>query len=1055
MSPPSLPSNDADHHIIAVDPNDPDEGLGLREMDEMDADDVSYRLRLLMQNNYYLPPAHLKPFDYSPVSESPKKSPKSSSSPTTFLDIFKVGKLRSSPKQGKGAAPILRTTGDDSTVSGIGRPQHVRPPANQPHHLHLHMNTLPARPRPDNNKKGRVVVVRERMDDIAKVAKQIEQDLKVREAERKKAAAASGGGSRHSAPRDPDEIDLSNDPALIDPTDCVDLPPLSSDAFLDPHAAALNRMAMEGGIGASVLADQLPPHSPGMWSFDSEEEAWRKALLKEAVGHSLNNTPLGSPHHTPSSQSPFRNLELDKSRSPTPPQPGFNGVSGNGKVAGASNAGASVSPAGDSAQVAGGNNQPGTSTPGLPSSNVASNLSLPRRKRELGQRILSRMIDEDEMNSVDPTAEHDSDDGPELPGGLETSQANRGLRVTSMGSIVLPGRAETPTIPIHPLAPPPRKTGIPLSPVLSTHTPFDSRSTSSEQLYIDASDNLLQSEDRVVDTNTDRLVDAYETHVGLSSAFGALSPESADNSPSNSGFGRLSSHGASAASISSGSHYSEDDEDQFHTPLENNTAVHLPDFEASRPSLTVSITPSESTRTSSEYSRPSPTTSAFRDAYDRSIYSGDESRRQSVANTLGQNSIANDDDSLSRVPSRVSDIGFDPRYPPVSPPPRTSSSMAHNILYPPPLSRYQTRPSFPSSSMVSPNPRDSMDTVSERSITPEAEPATPLARQSHPLPSLDLQGPELREPSLRSESFAPSPISFFDAVEAQNQPADDESDDDDDATQVVTVDNDDEEDEDEEFDEDDLDDLDDDDDDLLGYRGGYQSDAVVKSARLVVDPISRSVRNVPRDPRMPLGNIVTHSLTQLRNHSSPQLVRTSRAMSDVGYGRPSFQGTRPPLPKAQSALANFSLPMLRGKGKAKDEKEKEKVDDMEKGDSFLMMSEAPPRRSTSSSVFERLRQRATTPPAIKTNKKPRARAPTVSAGISSDSATPPATASTLRPPNRPWTSGPGSSSTTVHTWREEQSKQDQSMRRLDGMVMEHMERERDILKRITTTLAKS
>ncbi len=75
---------------------------GCAELDDMDADDVSYRLRLLMQNNYYLPPAHLKPFDYSPVSESPKKPAKSSPSPSTFLDIFKVGKLRSNPKAGKG-----------------------------------------------------------------------------------------------------------------------------------------------------------------------------------------------------------------------------------------------------------------------------------------------------------------------------------------------------------------------------------------------------------------------------------------------------------------------------------------------------------------------------------------------------------------------------------------------------------------------------------------------------------------------------------------------------------------------------------------------------------------------------------------------------------------------------------------------------------------------------------------------------------------------------------------------------------------------------------------
>ncbi len=217
------------------------------------------------------------------------------------------------------------------------------------------------------------------------------------------------------------------------------------------------------------------------------------------------------------------------------------------------------------------------------------------------------------------------------------------------------------------------------------------------------------------------------------------------------------------ASISSGSHYSEDDDDQFHTPLENNTAVHLPDFEASRPSLTVSITPSESTRTSSEYSRPSPTISAFRDALDHSVYSGDESRRQSVANTLGKNSFVHEEDSFSRVPSRLSESGFDPHNAPVSPPPRTSSSFAQNVLHPPPLSRYQTRPSFASHSVVSSTPRESMDTVSERSATPEDEPTTPLARQRTPLPTLNLEVPELREPSLRSESFAASPISFFDA----------------------------------------------------------------------------------------------------------------------------------------------------------------------------------------------------------------------------------------------------------------------------------------------------
>lgn len=58
MSPPSLPPNDIDdRHIITV---DPEENPHEDELHEMDADDVSYRLRLLMQNNYYLPPRALQ-----------------------------------------------------------------------------------------------------------------------------------------------------------------------------------------------------------------------------------------------------------------------------------------------------------------------------------------------------------------------------------------------------------------------------------------------------------------------------------------------------------------------------------------------------------------------------------------------------------------------------------------------------------------------------------------------------------------------------------------------------------------------------------------------------------------------------------------------------------------------------------------------------------------------------------------------------------------------------------------------------------------------------------
>ena len=60
------------------------------------------------------------------------------------------------------------------------------------------------------------------------------------------------------------------------------------------------------------------------------------------------------------------------------------------------------------------------------------------------------------------------------------------------------------------------------------------------------------------------------------------------------------------------------------------------------------------------------------------------------------------------------------------------------------------------------------------------------------------------------------------------------------------------------------------------------------------------------------------------------------------------------------------------------------------------------------------------------------------------------TAASDKTSQRPWTAG----GQGVHSWRDEQNKQDQSMRRLDGMLIEHMERERDILRRITTTVSK-
>ncbi|KAJ6619691.1 hypothetical protein B0H10DRAFT_2024460 [Mycena sp. CBHHK59/15] len=90
---------------------------------EYDGDDVSYRLRLLVKNNYFLPPAHSKPSssDFA-VTLNAKKASRPPPTPT-FFDIFR--KSRSKPSTPTGSAqafdlltPVLRTTSDSTTASG-------------------------------------------------------------------------------------------------------------------------------------------------------------------------------------------------------------------------------------------------------------------------------------------------------------------------------------------------------------------------------------------------------------------------------------------------------------------------------------------------------------------------------------------------------------------------------------------------------------------------------------------------------------------------------------------------------------------------------------------------------------------------------------------------------------------------------------------------------------------------------------------------------------------------------------------------------------------------
>ena len=257
---------------------------------EFDADDVSYRLRLLVKNNYFLPPAHSKPSpaDFSSSVNNSKKAP----SPT-FFDLFRVGKPKSkpaSPDLANGTTPIFRVTSDSSTASGQLARDHARPSPQM------------FRPPPGSQHMARVVVVREKMQDLAAAARKAEVDLGRRDFLL----------DRDRTSRRAKFITFDG---IVDPTETVDVPPPSANYPLALQASALHGLGIEDSVGAAILAERLPPpDSPGQSSLDPREDAWRRALLREAVGHSLttsratssvsrSSTPTKSPFRARSSES--------------------------------------------------------------------------------------------------------------------------------------------------------------------------------------------------------------------------------------------------------------------------------------------------------------------------------------------------------------------------------------------------------------------------------------------------------------------------------------------------------------------------------------------------------------------------------------------------------------------------------------------------------------------------------------------------------------------------------------------------------------------------------
>ncbi|KAI6003429.1 hypothetical protein EDC04DRAFT_2786122 [Pisolithus marmoratus] len=281
-SPPSPVSPVEQVHAMTI----PAIDLDTPKMQEFDADDVSYRLRLLMKNSYFLPPAHSKPSpsDFPPAINPTKKAPA-----PAFLDLFRVGKAKSKLPSPDAATPMVRVTSDSTTASGHVLRDHARP------------SMQVFRPPLGGQHMMRVVVVREKVDDLDAAVKQAEVDLN----------ACDFLADREPAIRrcKPAVFD-----GIVDPTDVVDIPPPSANYPLALQASALHGMGIEESVGAAVLAERLPPPgSPSASTLDPRDNAWRKALLHEAVNHSLNNsaaslsavqsTPTRSPPRVRSSES--------------------------------------------------------------------------------------------------------------------------------------------------------------------------------------------------------------------------------------------------------------------------------------------------------------------------------------------------------------------------------------------------------------------------------------------------------------------------------------------------------------------------------------------------------------------------------------------------------------------------------------------------------------------------------------------------------------------------------------------------------------------------------
>ena len=651
------------------------------DVQEYDSDDVSYRLRLLVNNNYFLPPAHSKP---SP--EDFASSPTAARKTTPFLDLFRVGKSKSKPSTPPTlspvidpAVPMLRTTSDSIVAPYALRTQQPRSSSQMPR----------LSPRlPSANPRGRVVVVREKMYDIAFAAKQAEQDLKTR-------GVRIDQGSQKEKQEWVDDV--------IDPTDAVDIPLLSPSYPFAIQASALHGLGVLDSVGAAVLADRLPPSkNPNLSNtFDSSEESWRKALLHEAVHHSLDNTPdISSFSHILGTSTPLGSPRSKRTDLP--------------------------------------------SRVGTPSNTA----------KMIQQRITAQpLIEIQEPRPTEHVRKKSAKSQPPISKGHNNNfLSSTSTRMSGRPASYFPERVETPSGPMTPLGPPPRRHfvntvhSLSQSDLINGHPSSESwdRSMTQGSPY----DTLRRT------VSTPLLAEGYES---------LPTRQTVPRSPLATAQGPRESQATTISTLS------------FNTILGSYYRVmsdnpESDDERGTRASLALSAVRGRPSMSEYSQSSISPTTSLFQEALNRSDFSGSLNAGSSRFNLDQQNAIS---DGTSRDST-------------VSPPPRMSSLPGHTVLTPPPRSSSlhyfpDGQPQIPPVSVAQPNQLRQSDSGEPCLQILAPEPTTPPLPQSKSERNSDRS--QVRPSLTISTTSTPlaihsapgpsSPTSFFDTIQTHPNAMDD------------------------------------------------------------------------------------------------------------------------------------------------------------------------------------------------------------------------------------------------------------------------------------------